>query len=280
MHRKESFYNMNILVTLNSGYIKQLKIMLSSLKQSNQSTPISLCVLHSSLTDGDIKDIASVLSAKDSILPIRANADEFSNAPTTDRYPFEMYYRIFAADYLPSSLDRILYLDPDIIVKGSLSELYNMPLEKCLIAAASHVGKVMTKINTKRLSDEKNDIPYINSGVMLMNLERLRKEQSKDRVFEYIEKYKERLILPDQDIISGLYGNDITLIDPYIYNMTERMFALHPDSQSWLNLKWVKENSVIIHYCGRNKPWKSGYVGSLDVFYKQAEEIYKLNSAN
>ncbi len=44
---------------------------------------------------------------------------------------------------------------------------------------------------------------------------------------------------------------------------------------NWLkniNLKWVTDNSAVIHYCGRNKPWKENYKGFLDVFYKQYSE--------
>ena len=53
--------------------------------------------------------------------------------------------------------------------------------------------------------------------------------------------------------------------------MTERLFALRPQTEAWLDLQWVREHSAIIHYCGRNKPWKNGYAGRLDVFYKEAE---------
>ena len=46
---------------------------------------------------------------------------------------------------------------------------------------------------------------------------------------------------------------------------------LHSPFEKKLNLDWVRENSVVIHYCGRNKPWKSGYVGVLGVFYNEAK---------
>lgn len=55
------------------------------------------------------------LPAGDSIL---------ADAPTTDRYPLEMYDRIFAAHYLPQDLERVLYLDPDLVVNGPLDDLW------------------------------------------------------------------------------------------------------------------------------------------------------------
>ena len=70
-----------------------------------------------------------------------------------------------------------------------------------------------------------DDSPYINSGVMLMNLGLLRREQSTDEVYSYIEEHKGKLLLPDQDIISGLYGEKIMPLDPVKYNMTEKLYA-------------------------------------------------------
>jgi len=265
---------MNLLVTLNSGYLHQLCVMLSSAMAADPQARFHLYILHSSLTEEDLEQVRQVLGERHQLFPIKVEGEDFADAPTTGRYPAEMYYRIFAAQYLPQDLERVLYLDPDITVLGSLRGLYEMDLEQVLFAAASHVGNMMTRLNSVRLESKEEDSPYINSGVMLMNLRRLRQEQRREDVYQYIEKHRSKLILPDQDVISGLYGPEIQLLDANRYNMTERIFALHPDSEAWLDLDWVRDHAVIIHYCGRNKPWKPGYVGSLGQFYKEAEAAY------
>ena len=99
-----------------------------------------------------------------------------------------MYYRLFAARYLPTEIDRVLYLDPDIVVNGNLQELYDTPLNGYLFAAATHVREIMRKINVLRLGMHE-DGTYINSGVLLMNLKLLREEQDYQKVFKYIKKY-------------------------------------------------------------------------------------------
>lgn len=260
---------MNILVTLNSGYIPPLKVMLTSLLQSNPDSSVTVYILHRSLTEQELAEVAAVLGERGAVRGIEINDERLAEAPVTDRYPTEMYYRIFAAHYLPKELERVLYLDPDLVVKGSLSELYQLELEECFFAAASHVKGTMQRINEVRLDMEESG-PYINSGVMLMNLPLLRQEQDAAEVFRYIEQHKKVLFLPDQDIISGLYSGRILPIDPYRYNMTERLFMLRPNSEAWLDLEWVRENAVIIHYCGRNKPWREPYIGKLNVFYDEA----------
>lgn len=261
----------NLLVTLNAGYLHPLNVMLCSVLGSNPGERFRVHVLHSSLTERELAPTRALLGSRNELIPIRIDPGSLKNAPTSDRYPTEMYYRIFAARYLPRELDRVLYLDPDLVVKGELGPLYRMELGDGLFAAASHVRRMLTYVNSLRLDTGKPE-PYINSGVMLMNLRALRARQDEAAVYAYIEKHRARLFLPDQDIISGLYGASILPLDPYVYNMTERLFALRPESDAWLDLDWIEAHTVIVHYCGRNKPWKDSYVGVLNGYYLQAEK--------
>jgi len=266
--------NINILVTLNEAYIPYLNVMLSSLLHSNPECYFYVYLLHTSMPENATAETTHILGSSGELISIVAKDIGLENAPTTSRYPKEIYYRIFAARYLPDDIDRILYLDPDIIVNGSITQLYNLPLDNYYFAAASHIGTFLQKVNELRL-DMEPDTPYINSGVMLMNLKRLRAEQRYEDVFEFIETHKHLLILPDQDILSSLYGTKILALDPFRYNMTERLFCQHAPFEKELTLNWVRANSVIIHYCGRNKPWKGNYHGQLNVFYEEALSCMK-----
>ena len=265
----------NLLATLDAGYLPQLEIMLHSLLCANPDMRVALYVLHSSLTSAQLEGVERLLAGHGGALhAVKAPADFLADAPVTDRYPREMYYRIFAAHYLPQEVERVLYLDPDIVVNGSIAELWETPLGDCLFAAATHVREALRRLNALRLGIAER-VPYINSGVMLMNLARLREEQDAEAVFRYIAEHRKALLLPDQDVISGMYGARILPLDPYRYNMTERLFVMRPDAEAWRDLAWVREHSAIIHYCGRNKPWRDNYLGKLDVFYHEAAERYR-----
>ncbi len=255
---------MNILVTCDSGYAKQAALMLYSLQKQHPEVFLDVYAA-GALQEGDIMLMGKALDKEKSrITHTVFDGEILRDAPTTDRYPVEMYYRIFAAQYLPQEMERILYLDPDLTVIGDLTALYEMEMGDFFFAAASHVKEetLLEKVNQRRLD---MDGIYINSGVMLLNLKALRKEQEAQTVLDYIRDYEKVLFLPDQDVISGLYSDKILPIDAMVYNMTERMFTLH--LLKGLETEWVCRNSVIIHYCGRNKPWKSGYKGKLDIFY-------------
>lgn len=258
----------NILVTLDANYIPYLNVMLASLVHSNPDCYFDVYLLHSSLNEQDTRSTVRILGEGGKLILVNANEVRLDGAPITSRYPKEIYYRIFAAKYLPGHIDRVLYLDPDLIVNGSIRQLYDLPMDEYYFAAASHTGPFLRKMNELRL-DMEDESPYINSGVMLMNLELLRKEQNYEDVFRFIEKRKNFLILPDQDIISSLYGSKIYALDTFRYNMTERLYKLHAPFEKDLDMEWVRRHCVIIHYCGRNKPWKENYSGQLDVFYKE-----------
>ena len=271
--------SVNLLVTLDENYLTQLGVMLFSLIRSNPDCALNVYLLHSSIPENALLPTEKLLSGHGRLFPIQVRDLDLEQAPTTARYPKEIYYRIFAARYLPATLDRVLYLDPDLIVNGSILPLYCTPMEGYYFAAATHIRAFFHKVNSMRL-DMDDDSPYINSGVMLMNLELLRKEQNLEDVFCFIEKHKSLLVLPDQDIISGLYGSKILTLDAFRYNMTERLYRTHSPFEKGLDLNWVRKHSIIIHYCGRNKPWKENYIGDLDVFYQEAVTKMKLEEAD
>lgn len=259
----------NILVTLDENYLAPLNVMLYTLTRFNPDCYFYVYLLHTSVRKSAVRPTEKVLGENGRLILVKARNLALENAPTTARYPKEIYYRIFAAQYLPETLERVLYLDPDLVVNGSILPLYRLPMENYFFAAASHIGILLQKMNTLRL-DMEEDSPYINSGVMLMNLALLRREQNAEEIFQFIEKRKNLLMLPDQDIISALYGSRIYALDAFRYNMTERLYRQHAPFDRELNLDWVRQHSVIIHYCGRNKPWKEKYSGQLDIFYKEA----------
>lgn len=262
---------MNILVTLNSNYISILIVMLKSLSINNKHHKFNVYVMNNSLTTKDIEYLKENTAKNINIIDLKVEDEELNKAPVTKRYPKEMYYRILAAYYLPKKVNKILYLDPDVVIINKIDKLYNMNLDNYYFAAASHIWGILQTFNRIRLKMNSTNV-YINSGVMLMNIKLLRKEQNRNDVYQFIKRNKNRLILPDQDVISGLYANKVLPLDPYIYNMTEKLlnqtyFMPH------INTRWIKENSVIIHYCGKNKPWNKKYKGSLNNFYNFYDEL-------
>ncbi|MBQ6853773.1 MAG: glycosyltransferase family 8 protein, partial [Peptococcaceae bacterium] len=197
----------------------------------------------------------------------------FVGFPETKRYPKQIYYRLAAAELLPNALDRVLYLDVDTLVINSLVELYDEDFEGNLFMACTHMNKLLEKVNQVRLDVEKH-VPYINTGVLMMNLPLMRKEFQLQDIQQYAAQKKTALLLPDQDILTALYGHRVKLIDSLKYNLSDRDIMWHnaDPTKTDIDLDWVQQNAVILHYYGRNKPWKENYKGILGVFYTEQED--------
>lgn len=263
---------MNILITINQKYIEQLQVLLKSIECSNPTEKFNIYILHKSLTKEDETKIKSKINTEQFYIKlIEIPKNEIEHFPVYEkRYPVEIYFRIFSTKYLPKDIDRILYLDTDIVVINSIKELYNMDFEDNYFIATTHIKKILHKFHEIRLSMPKENV-YMNTGVLLINLKELRKIDIEKEVDEFIERNKRKLMLPDQDILSTLYGDKVKLINEVKYNLGERSFNLHNlyQEENKIDLEWVKKNSIIIHYYGRNKPWNKKYIGKLNIFYNE-----------
>ena len=263
----------HILVTLDRNYLKVLSVMLYSLSQSDPEGVYTVYVVNNTLTEEDFASLSALLPRTE-LVNVQVPEDLLQNATVSDRYPTEMYYRLFAARYLPQQLERILYLDPDLVVLHSLRSLYQIDFDGKLFAAASHIeSRTFRELNRRRLHLSEH-AKYLNSGVMMMNLALLRKE-SPQTILDYIQSHKATLLLPDQDVLNALYADRTVPLDPLVYNLGEkylRLKNLHLPPAEKLTLDWVRSNTAIVHYYGRNKPWKEHYRGSLGIFYHEWEQ--------
>jgi len=261
---------MNILFAINHKFTDLLCNCIRSIVKNGGADHYDAYILHSDLQEKDRKCID--LTAGDCMTCHYITVDEsiFEGFPESNRYPRQIYYRLAAPLLLPENLDRILYLDVDLVVINSLEELYHTDFEGNYYVACSHVKEILTKINQLRLGVEEV-VPYINTGVMVMNLTVLRENLTIEQISDTAQKKMHTILLPDQDLLTVMHGERIKLVDTMRYNLSDRLLSYHnanPRNQP-LDLKWVRENVVIIHYYGKNKPWKSGYSGILNVFYHE-----------
>lgn len=265
---------MNILVTLDSNYIKPLKVMLKSLFLNNQDEKFSIFLLHSRITNEELEDLSNYISNNGSQLNVISVGDDcFLDAPSHLYYTKEMYYRLLAYKFLPKDIDRILYLDPDILVINSVRELYNTDIDGYLFAAAYHDIVAIKEINKVRLFPHEINA-YYNSGVLLMNLEVQRKLIDEKSIYKFVEENHSRLVLPDQDVLNVLFAKDIKSLDEKLHNYDVRYFNYYKiiTDSKW-DMDYLINNTVILHFCGKKKPWKKGYSGKFHSLYKHYEKL-------
>lgn len=261
----------NILVTLDRNYLPPLRVMLKSLFCNNPGEVFEFFVLHTDLTDEDCAGLLAFCALHGSSLKdVRVTDDAFSAAPVFRHYTKAMYYRLLAFRLLPNDIEKILYLDPDILALNRLRPLYDSDISDYLYAGAMHsaYGGITKYVNQIRLGNTEAE-GYFNSGVLLMNLANQRKEIAEQEVFDYVKKYENLLILPDQDAINALYGDKILPVDDTVYNYDVRHYALYNlISGGEKDLDWVMRNTVFLHFCGKTKPWHKLSMNKFTALYK------------
>lgn len=262
---------MNLLFVIDDAYVEQFKVVLFSIAQQMPRQDFQVYVMQKILLEKDAEIGHFVEKLGMVYHPIVVGEEAFAHAPTTDRYPDTIYYRLLAHEFLPAEVDKILYLDADLICLNDFRDLYEMEMGNQLFAAASHNedGRLLDYVNKLRLNNFEMDSSYFNTGILLMNLEAIRHHVQRKDILDFIDKNRNRLILPDQDVLNGLYADRVMAIPDEIYNYDARYSLIYQTkSQGKWDLNWVIDHTVFLHFAGRDKPWKSNYRGRYSGLYK------------
>lgn len=263
-----------ILCALDANYLPQLRVLLTSIRLNNPGETFGLYLMHSGLPECELEGLERWCGeAGWEFHSVSVDAALFDGAPVTAQYPREMYYRLLAGQMLPESLSRVLYLDPDILVINPLRELWETDMQGNMFAAAAHTGKTELANNVNRIRLG-TDHDYYNSGVLLIDLERCRSEVSPDELFAFVREHRCELVMPDQDLLNAVYGDSILPLDDALWNYDARNFNNYMlRSAGEQDMDWVMENTAILHFCGKAKPWKPNYIYRFGVLYRHYERL-------
>lgn len=260
---------MNILVTIDEGYAKPFRVLAKSAVVNNPDYEIVFVLAHSSVRPSVVRELQAYCERiGTTLLPVAIDGEVLREAPSTRRYPHEVYYRLLAPHVLPESIERVIYLDCDMLVIGSLAPLWEIDLHGMAYAAASHSGEngLVNRMNQLRL---KTTHEYFNTGVLLMDLDRARKLMTAERLIECTEALGRRIILPDQDVFNVLCGECCVPIDEELWNYDAYNYARYlTASHGEHDVDWVMENASVLHFCWPHKPWKVPYAGRFGSLYK------------
>lgn len=131
--------------------------------------------------------------------------DKISSLNVTSRFTKYTLYRLLIPEIIPDA--KLLYLDADTLVNGSLDELWNIDLHGALLAGAEDIGILPHQVEAAGLEPGE---PYINSGVMLMDLDRIRAEGLPDIWLHEINTT--HYSCHDQDVINKTCRGRIRLV--------------------------------------------------------------------
>ena len=262
---------MNILVSCNDHYGMPLMVMLTSLFSTNPcgaEKEHTVYMLEANLSDSMNERIAAcVRHFHAGYERLHLPDDPFASAKTKPYISKETYYRLLAAEYLPPEMERILWLDGDIIVRKNIGKFYHSPFEENMAIACGYGPAMRDLINENACSlGLRHPESYCNAGVMLLNLPECRKKITKEKINRLAESGKtERYLFPGQDVVNLLFDGKFKVEEYMKYNCMIHCITNQDD------LAEAKINAAVVHFSGEAKPWKFNDIHFADewlVWYK------------
>lgn len=172
------------------------------------------------------------------------------------RHGLSAYLRIFTPVLLPD-VDKLIYLDGDILVNKNISELFTIDISNFELAGVADLKQFCDPEYVEMIGFKYNRC-YINSGILLMNLKALRKLDILIQTELYLKKYKEQIYHEDQDILNCICPNILILPPKFnsIIHFWNKNIRICRHIWTEEEIKEAKYDPIIIHYLGGLKPWK------------------------
>lgn len=234
--------DINIVFSSDNNYSKYTGVAICSIFENKTTEKnINIFILDGGINETNKEKLINISKKYNFYLEFKKVSNEkIKKLKTTGHITHPTYYRIMIPEIFPN-LNKVLYLDCDILVTGDLLDLYLIDIEKYFIAACDEEDYIKGRLEILEIPNHK----YFNAGVLLINLKKWRKENLSKKLINHALENLHKFDMHDQDILNSfLYDKWIEM--PYKYNYTSWFLDLHP-------IKNIKDVSII-HYTGL-KPW-------------------------
>lgn len=245
--------------------------IVSLYENSRDMEEIAVYVLDSGISEKNKNCIESVSKKYDRNSPVWIKAQNISKVldmeVAVDRGSLSQYARLFVSSDLPMGLDRVLYLDCDVIIRKSIKELWNLDMHNKTIAALLDAFSCEYRIN---IDLQKRDIMF-NSGVMLIDMKRWREQKVEERLLKFIKSKAGKIQQGDQGALNAVLSLDTFCFAPrfnsvtifYDFDYDEMMVYRKPPERFYdrEEIKRAVEDPNIIHYTTSifsKRPWIVG----------------------
>ena len=257
-----------IFFTINDDYAPFLAVALNSaIKNCNKNRLYRAIVLHQGLNPTNTQKLKALETEnfKIEITPMKANFesldDRMSNRLRCDYFTLTIYFRLFIPAMFPQ-YDKGIYIDSDVVLTDDIAKLFDTDIGDNFIGACSDlsIADIPELVHyTEDAVGVKKHNDYINSGVLLMNLKKLREYGLEEHFLNLLNTYHFDSIAPDQDYLNAMCNGKIHYLDNAWDTMPN---DAHPPL----------EKTYLIHYNLFSKPWCYDGVQYEQEFWQYAKD--------
>ncbi|MBE6842197.1 MAG: hypothetical protein E7510_05130 [Ruminococcus sp.] len=271
---------MNIMMIIDSKFSKYAYVLVTSLIINHFNQKFNFYFVYRELKEEIIKDLSMFINSKGSkAYFVYHDCVEFECFKVTKRYPSELYCKIIPHMILPNDLDRILFMDVDMVVDGSLKEAYDtkFPENCCFIGCRG--GNAFRNYYIEKKKDSV-ECYYINSGFMLINLKELRNTNvTIDTYKKYLENHIQTRL--EEELLNyTLCNGEISYFYPFDYNYNVGFDTLYKEYTDEMNISMKK---IVRHYMEFGatskygkfiKPWHYAYPEESDDIFLENIRVW------
>ncbi|MBC2606932.1 glycosyltransferase family 8 protein [Pelagicoccus albus] len=269
----------NVACACDNSFAMPLAVMVRSILDTlSCSEKIELFVLDGGVSPENKKKVLSSWEAhRVDVNWLSPELSDISGLRVSGHVNLLTYFRILLPRMLPERVERVIYLDCDMVVRKDLSVLWDTPLgDYALCAVQDMTVPVMNAseglenyemcrpflsldvpLNTYRELSISPTCKYFNAGLLFINLKMWRKERIAERVLSYLRNYNERIQFWDQDGLNAVLYNQWGELDlrwnqiPHIYRYPSWRHSPFDE----VDFELARNEPWIIHYAASDKPW-------------------------
>ena len=256
-----------IFFTIDDSYAPFLAVALNSaIKNSDPQRNYKAIVLYQDLGADNISRLQSLQTEnfKIELMPIRANMealdDRMSNRLRCDYFTLTIYFRLFIPSMFPQ-YDKGIYIDSDVVLTDDIAKLFDIDIGENYIGACNDlsISDIPPLVAYTEKAVGVNAKEYINSGVLLMNLKKMRDDDLEGHFLSLLNKYHFDSIAPDQDYLNAMCNGKI-------YYLEEKWDTMPNDAKPMLI------ETSLIHYNLFSKPWCYDGIQYEEQFWNYAQD--------
>jgi lipopolysaccharide biosynthesis glycosyltransferase len=260
---------MNILLCTDNKYIQHCAVTIVSVLRNNKN--VSIYIFSADINEESIQILNDIVKPYGALIEfIIIESSLFEDFPmsqeASDHISLATYFRLFVETKLPLNIEKIIYLDSDIIVRNSLFDLWNLDIEKYALGAVFQYNEWAIENQTfERLGYSSNN-GYFNAGVLLINLEYWRKNNVSFRLLNFIKQNFNQIISHDQDTLNAVLYNEVLPLSckwnllPFFLEENLKKYTFPRSLNYEIEVQQYKNNPVVIHFVFKPKPWEFGCV--------------------
>lgn len=239
-------------------YIQHLGVLVTSIFENKKcQNNIIYHIFHSNIDDSLQKELKMVFN--------NYNAEvEFYDLSAVNQYTSVVryghvtkaaLYRLSVGEVLPKNIDKVLYLDCDIVINDDLLSLWSTNIEEYQVAAVEDAPFFKRHEELFMPSSTR----YFNSGVLLINLKKWRESNISQKILDFLVKFPERRLYNDQDGLNAILHSQWKRLPP-IFNQQGALFYFSHKRLVYTKYEYLeaRKHPIVIHYTGvliNTKPW-------------------------